>query len=274
MTRTIGALVDALGGYDVPSFPKLTMRILSVLRDEETELADVGRALQWDPGLSVRLLRTVNSAAYAPRQPIANVEHAAAFLGRAQLEQLLLGLAVRDTLPREPAPGYDATRYWRAASRRASLAGMLAQRLHPARQAESFTMGLLSDMAVPVLAHARPDDYGPLLVAWQGAGDTCLSVLEQDALGWGHADVGELLGASWGLPDGLVDGIAHHHDDASVTVPAAVRLVGRLVDCEAEHGVEVLVEDAHGDYGIERDWSVEAVELASRQADQLVQAMS
>ena len=105
----------------------------------------------------------MNSPAYGPRGEIQDVGHAASYLGRAQLEQFVLALAVKDTIPSRPTRGFQPDRYWASAARRAALSRLLADKLHPAKQAEAFTGGLLQDLAVPVIAHARSEEYGAVL---------------------------------------------------------------------------------------------------------------
>jgi HD-like signal output (HDOD) protein len=273
-TKAKKRLDEVLHGAELPMFSKAVMDTLRVLRDPESSTESVADVLQWDPGLVVRVLSTVNSAAYGPRTPIRDVHHAVSFMGRAQLEQLLLAVAVKDTLPSKEAPGFEPTRYWRAASRRAALARTFAEELHPALHAECFTIGLLEDLAVPVLAHARPDDYGPVLQRWNREPERSLQDLEREELGWDHGEIGGMLGSTWELPAELVAAVGKHHtDEADGDVPPAVRLVSMLGGNQAD-GIDAMLEEGRASYGLEADWVVSAVETAEQQAESLVQAMA
>jgi len=66
-------LKSVLGDCEIPSFPEATMKLLRLIRDEDSSLSEIAEALQWDPGLVLRLLKTVNSAAYSPARPIRDV---------------------------------------------------------------------------------------------------------------------------------------------------------------------------------------------------------
>ncbi len=264
-------LEQILSGVEIPSFPQATMRILGRIRDREASMEEIAEALRWEPGLVVRVLAAVNSAAFGPAQEIRDVAHAASYLGRSQIEQIVLTMAVRDALPSGPAPGFEAERYWLTAARRASLARILADELHPTRAGESFTVGLLQDMAVPVLAHARPDDYGPVLRAWHAQAQPPLEQLEQTAFGWSHADVGGLLARAWSLPESLGAAIAGHHDArlSDQELPPAVRLVSVLREDEHERGLDALIRTAGQDYGLSEEQVRHAVELADEHAAEL-----
>lgn len=259
-------------GQDIPEFQAVTLRILEKLRDPEVDFGDVAECIQWDPGLVVQLLRTANSAAYGVHSRIEDVRHAISLLGRSQLEQIVLSIAVRDSLPMPSVPGFQSERFWGAAAFRAAVARALAEKLHPARNAEAFTAGLLQDMAIPVIAHARPDEYAAVLYAWHG-GDGNLHELEEQAFGWTHARVGALLGQAWQLPDNLVQATEHHHGEHATDeeVLPATRLVALLGELNSDRDHELLIERARSDYGLEPDWIREVLVECLEKSRELAQ---
>ena len=56
-------LHSVVSNYELPSFPALILRALEKVRDENAALYDITELVSADPGLSARLLRTVNSSA-------------------------------------------------------------------------------------------------------------------------------------------------------------------------------------------------------------------
>lgn len=235
-------LKQLLGDQALPSFPNLVVEVLSRLRDPRAPLTEAAELLRNDPGLSMRMLQLANSAAFALRHPVQSVDHAVIMLGRSEVESILLSVAVRQSLPAGSAPGHDETAFWTMGIRRAAIARVLAQQLHPALKSESFTAGLLQDMAVPVLAHKIPEQYGPVLQKAHEEG-LCLAEVEQSQFKWDHGMVAGWMCDTWQFPDNLTAAIvAHHHDDPE-RAPAAVRLVGELLDGEhAEESVERLIQ--------------------------------
>jgi len=267
-------LDELLRGHEPPTFPQGVMSLLKLLRDPDSEISAVAEALNWDPGMVVRVLKTVNSAAFGAVSKIDSVQHAVSMMGRSQLEQLVLAIAVKGVMPNTPAPGFEAERYWQASFFRASLARAIAERLHPADQARSFTGGLLQDMAIPLLAHARPDDYGKVLEEWHGSPRTNLHSIEKKALGWSHDEVGGHLGVDWDLPDNLTTVIQGHHDDGATDaeLPPALRLVAMHRETEREFGIEAMVETAKSMYGLEADWLQATIAASDDQARDLARA--
>lgn len=271
--RALKKLRDVAEIERLPPFPGSVAKILDRLRDPDAAMAEIAEAVSWDPGLTVRLLKTVNAAAFGLRRQVDNVQHAVSFLGRSNLESLVLGLVIEDILPHEPAPGFDSRRYWRTAAKRAALARNLAEKVDPATQAEAFTVGLLQDMAVPVLAQARPAEYGPVLEEWHASRDAHLEELESSALGWDHAEVGGAIGDAWELPEGLVEGIRSHHPGEGGGGPAATRLVSLMRETQEEAGCEALIEEARSSYGLDPDWTAGAIARSEEQAWELARLM-
>lgn len=265
------SLNEILRGKEPPALPRGSIQLLRLLRDPDTELDRISEALKWDPGLVVYVLRTVNSAAFGAARRIESVPHAVTMMGRSQLEQLVLGVAVKGSLPNRPAPGFEASRYWQAAFFRAGLARAIAGKLHPAEQARCFTAGLLQDMAIPILAHARPDDYGEVLEAWHSSPATQLHELEHMTFGWSHDVVGGQLASVWELPDSLAGLIRTHHDDSlpDSLLPPAIRLVALHRENDGAESPDAMLETARSMYGLEPDWLLERVEECREQSVEL-----
>ncbi len=264
-------LIEALAGQEPPAMSAGVMELMKLMRDPDVEMSAIGEALSWQPDLVVKLLKTVNSAAFGLARPVESARHAATILGRARLEQLVLGVAVKDQLPAKSAPGFESKRFWHSAFFRAALSRGLAEYLHPADEATSFTGGLLQDMAIPLLANARPKDYGPVLEEWHGVPEARLHDLEKEVLGFSHDEIGGHLASAWELPPRLGEQIQAHHDVSVSTVLPALRLVSLHRETESEFGIEAIVSDAKEEYGIAPDTTAELVAQSRVQADELVE---
>jgi HD-like signal output (HDOD) protein len=215
-------LQTLLEGYELPSFPAVVMNVLSSLRDPQVNMAAVAEQLEADPGLHVKVLRLVNSAAFALANDVTNLHRAVTLLGRARLETMVLTHAVTDKISAECPAGFDADSFWLAAARRAFIARSLASLMGVRAEVETFTVGLLQDMAVPVLAARLGSSYQDLLAAWRDDPDLePLDRLEQQRFELDHPTVGALMAKNWGLPDYLVKGIALHHEAAEQKEPVA-----------------------------------------------------
>lgn len=250
--------------YDLPSFPAPLMKALRLLRDSATPLNQVGRAISADPGLHVKILTTVNSAAFALRTEVRTLEHAVSLLGRARVEAVLLSVATRQTLPHSPL--INEVDFWATAARRAAVARHLAQRIHPATAEETFTAGLLQDLAVPVLATARADQYGSVIDAMH-TDKRPLPEVEREILNLAHTEVGAFVAERWELPSYLVEAIANHHSESAIG--EAVTLVAPITGDDRDADADYLLGVYQGRLGISTEEAEGLLTTALADADAL-----
>jgi HD-like signal output (HDOD) protein len=262
-------LKDLLGDYEVPSMPATAIKLLGLLRDPDVPMTEVAKAVEMDPGLTVRILQLINSAAFGLLSEVSNLQHAVSLLGRSRLESLVLAFTAADSIPAS-IDCIKSRQFWGAAARRATLARNLAQHMHAATQAEAFTAGLLQDIAVPLLASKDPDVYAELIERWHAEPETHLDDLERERFGHDHATVGALMAEDWGLPEYLVNAIGGHHmANGDGGVEPAVYLVSLLKYSAEADGREAIAACAEEDYGIEGSLMEEMMERSFADAEQV-----
>lgn len=257
-------LTEALGEAHIPSFKANVMRLLKQLRDERSTQATIARTTEADPGLTVSILRTVNSPAYGLRRKVDNVAHAITLLGRSELETLTLTMAVRETIPKS---AHADRKFWQLAARRAAIARNLAQQCDPANASLSFSAGLLQDLAIPLLAKARPT-YAELLADVKG---NEIVFAERAAYGFDHSEVAGWLCEAWGFPTPLQAAISGHHGGSDA--PAPVLLVA-IIDGANLANPDEIVELAHDRFGMPTDVVKNAVEQGRLEGDALARALA
>jgi HD-like signal output (HDOD) protein len=216
-----------LGGVELPTMPGLVTHAIEQVSSPDCNLREVAAIVGRDPGLSARLLTVVNSAAYAPRNPIVGVAQAVTMFGKNHLESMLISLAASRAVGGTSTPGFDLPRFWRVAGWRASAAASLSKRVDRSRSSENFSAALLEDIAVPLLVSSQPR-YARVLAEWQ-AGEGELADLEQRAFGWTHTTVAGWLFDEWGFPAALRNAVTEvgRPEDSTVEYPV-VRVVSSL----------------------------------------------
>ncbi len=262
-TRPGEELRSMLGKVKLPSFNITVMNVLQMLRDPDSSMHDIGNQVQVDPGMNVKVLRTVNSAAYGLASKIGNIHHAVSMLGRSRLESIILSVAVRDTLPDVNSMYINEARFWAVAETRASLARALAGHLHPVTKAEAFTAALLQDMAVPVIISVKKEAYLSVLEKWRVDRESKLHVLEQEAFGYDHALIGGLMAEEWGLPQYLIDALNGHHEESDNSkVEPAVRLVSCL-RYDSDEGIDQVKDKCVSEFDMDVQLAEQIIEEAS-----------
>jgi len=250
-TQAADALREAVGDHTLPHFSGAVLQALSTLRDDGSTLEEIAETLNFDPGVSVKLLALVNSSAFGARATVDDLPQAIQLVGRASLESLLISMSVRKALP-EKTSGIDTSAFWRAAAYRAVVARRLAQELCPREAHSAFTAALLQDMAVPLLAERQGDAYLALLERWREGGPS-LRELEREAFGCDHAELGLLMCQAWELPESLAMAIGGHHDDPGDDnpTPDPVLLSSLLREPGPAPGSDELVAVARDRHGLE-----------------------
>lgn len=246
-------LKKILKGYELPSFPAVVMQILQKIRSPYSSAASIAETLALDPGISVKVLRIANSAAFSPTKNVENLTQAIALVGISQLESLVLGVGVAKGIPKQSCQWHDPAAFWLAAARRAVLAMELARLICPAKESECFTAAFLQDMALPFLACHRSEDYDPIFQKWHIEGGD-LAALERETLSWDHTEVASWICAEWGLPENIAAAIRGHHgaDVKGFNVLGPVTLVSILREDESNPGVDEMIETAVGQYGLDQ----------------------
>ncbi len=145
------------GRFELPAMPELAIRIGKALDDPNTINADIARLIQLDPALSARVMRVVNSVAYAGRERIGSLQQAVARLGRQQVRNLVFSCLIKDLFRTDsPVLKNRIHALWRHSCRVAAISAVLA-RLTPGLDPErALLAGLVHDIgAIPLLHAAR-----------------------------------------------------------------------------------------------------------------------
>jgi HD-like signal output (HDOD) protein len=235
-------LVAMLGGYELPSFRTTVVSTLRLLRDDNASSEQIAGQIELDPGLQMRVLRTVNAAAFGLSTKVSSVPHAINLLGRSRLEPLVLTVAVKDALPSGQIPGFDAGCFWHHSAVRAMAARGFARRLHPRTQEEAFAAGLLLDLAVPVLASAKGAEYVETYRSATDDPSASLVALERSSLGYDHTVAGQL------------------------EVEAGIRLAALLRDQDGPGDVDPIVTAASERYDVSPEDAVTIMQAAFEEA--------
>lgn len=268
-----GDLRRVLGGVELPTIPALVTAAIEQVSSPDCDLRQVAETVGRDPGLSARLLTTVNSAAYAPRNPIVGVAQAVTMFGRNHLESMLISLAASRAVSSTAAPGFDLGRFWTVAAWRASAAALLSKRVDRPRSSENFSAALLEDIAIPLLVAKKPG-YARILNDWQdGAGE--LIDLEMAEYGWDHKTVAGWLFDEWGFPQTLRDAVTDggQPEDDSAMYPV-VRVVSSLsAPVEVSALTETTASRIAAVFGLPADEAVDLLQEARSDAATLAESL-
>lgn len=186
------------GDARLPILPELAQRVLTLVRDPDTEVEDVTKVVEQDPGFVVTLLKLVNSPLYGLAQPVTTIEQGVMVIGFQGLGSLSLTAGSFKHLARDyRCYGHDQKGLWKHSVCVAVAARAIAKALRwkPKLREEIYIAGLLHDVGKVVLA--------PFWQEAEGEGMQCdpqnTIASETAALGIDHEEAGSIVAERWDL---------------------------------------------------------------------------
>ncbi len=203
--RGLAGSVDGL-----PSLPRIYGDLTAALESPSCGATEIAAVVCRDPALAAKILQLVNSSFFGLPRQVTSVPEAVAYLGVATVRSLVLSTEAMSLFrPAVRAAGLDVD----ALSSRAVATATEAARLAAAEyRSDAFTAGLLSDVGLLLLAAKAPE----------------LLRREEVTLGFTHGAAGAYLLGLWGLPLGVVEAVAFHHDPLAAPAGADAGLATRL----------------------------------------------
>jgi len=220
------AAIEAL-----PPLPAVALRVMEVAQDPDSSASDLALVVSSDPGLSGRILRAVNSAAYRRVREITSVQEALVTIGFVQARNMAVSGAIAGAYAPDALNAlFRIEVFWRHSIAVAFKAAELAGKSRRLDVPSAFTAGILHNMGRLAMFYADPAALDQAIAGTLARGADFES-LEGDLLGYDHAQVGGLLARRWKLPADIQEAVGHHHSAPpdEVTLAGVVRAADEFV---------------------------------------------
>ncbi len=223
LIRRSSALHARTGGVDafrktmattaLPSRPGVYMELNRVLSDPDWQPHQVSAVLERDVAMSAKVLQLANSALFGLTSTVTSVRDAVMYLGVDTIRSLALTAEAFGKVAPRGSAGFSLDAF----QAHAILVARITASILPAgrTQQEAVTAALLHDIGKLVLISDGDRRWAQLNDRARERG-VPVHVVEEEADGVTHAHVGAHLLSLWGLPDGIVEAVAHHHDPSEV----------------------------------------------------------
>lgn len=197
---------------DIPVLPDIVYRVITLTEDPNSTITDLEQVILQDQSLTARILRLANSAYYGYTRTISTISEAVILLGFSTMRNIVLAATMNKFLVSEvPGYGLDKGELWRHSQACAITAWHLARRIKMKNPDKAYTAALLEDIGKVILSVYMKEAYESVLVRLEQEGESFLNV-EQEILGFDHAQVGGKIAEKWNLPPDLVETITYHHN--------------------------------------------------------------
>lgn len=194
---------------ELPVAPRLLVELGQLIRNPNTDSADVTALLRQDPSLVSRIIRMANSAVYSRAEPAGSIEEALACIGFHEVHRLVGVVAAHQLAGERLEPyGIDAGRLRQNSLFIAVLMEEFAR--HASEDSRScYTVGLLRSLGK--MALGRLADPEVSLVPFPASGETEIDTWEQRTWGTTNCEIAERILLHWRLPPDTVLAIRHHY---------------------------------------------------------------
>lgn len=193
----------------VRPFPMAAAKVLSLTGGTEFDPVAIVREIESDVALAARVLRLVNSSAFALRSRVSSLHTAVVMLGSSGVREAVVAGAVLNMFPGK------TTDAWSALQSHAMMTATLARHLAPEWRLpgdEMFTAAFLHDIGKWILLE-QEEDYASVLEQFGGMPEGTLDE-ERGRYGFDHAELTEHLLHHWAFPKSITRVVGLHHDPA------------------------------------------------------------
>lgn len=197
---------------DLPTLPVVILKLLHITSDEYASLDDLARLVETEPAILMKMLRIVNSAAFALPHRVSNVRDAIHHVGFRAIRTLALEVTLFEQLVAPSRRHYfDRIHFWQHCLSVACMSKALAEELKYPDSDEVYVAGLLHDIGKIILDVYGRISYSEFLKHLPPANGPLVDE-ETQVIGIGHDALGAFFCSEWGLPESFVLAIRLHHE--------------------------------------------------------------
>jgi HD-like signal output (HDOD) protein len=255
------------GSWKVPLLPQVASQVISLAASPEVDAARLSALIHKDPSLAGQVLRTSNSAAYAPRMPIVSLQQAVARLGLGVISEIAFSASLQSGTFKVPGHEGDLQALWRHALASGAW-GKEVARLRRSNVESAFLCGLLHGVGKPAVLQIAVD-------AAIAAGGTPPPRLDRGFLASLYTQhqtaVGRRIAEAWSLPGAVAAAIVHHHQPGEAGAFQNDALTTRLSALLASWSMESEPQsEASGEAQLREDPVIEQLNIYPEDLDGLI----
>jgi HD-like signal output (HDOD) protein len=198
---------------ELVTLPAIYHRVKQVFDDPEGSVLDLAKVVVADPGITMRVLRVVNSVFYGFPGKVETMSRAVSVLGMQQVHDIVLATTVTAVFSGMRPERMDVARFWRASAMRGLLARAAAKSCGLLDAERLFVGGLLADIGHMVIYMHVPQLAEAALAECRASG-TAPELIERELIGCDYAAVGAELLRAWQLPNSFSTAIGAQIDPA------------------------------------------------------------
>ncbi len=213
--------------HSLPPMPAIALRILHMVNNPLSQVADLALIIEQDPPLAAQIMRYARSALFNFPGEINSVQDAVNIvLGYDRVANIAMGVASLKAFSIPNAGPWGLSAVWRHSLYSSYLCQQLASQMPGDAEVKpgmAYLCGLLHNIGVLLIGHVFRPEYDELNQLIKAHPDAPVSLLERQVFGsgWdddvlmlGHGTIGAVLLKFWNLPDVVIKSAAMHQNQS------------------------------------------------------------
>jgi two-component system cell cycle response regulator len=199
----------------------VAIKLLQLTNDGNTRIEQLSLLIETEPVLAAKIIKQVNSAAYALPNKITSIKRAVNILGFSTVRQLAVNLLLYNKLIQQNSKRtFDLLFFWQHCLYVASLSRRIAVTLDYPDPDLIYTGGLLHDIGKLVIENHGRMTYSDFICSMDQSGHSTIEE-ERRFFGITHAEMGHIFCLEWQLPASIIAIVTHHHNQPAETASYA-----------------------------------------------------
>jgi HD-like signal output (HDOD) protein len=203
--KEVSKIVEVTG--DLPAMPHIAAQVMEKLSSPNATPKDIHQLLTKDQGLAARVLKVANSPYYGASRSISSLRDAILFMGFDSIRSLVMTAVMKGMFS---ATSLAEKLLWEHSIGCGVAARRIGVEVDFSGSEEAFLAGLMHDIGKAVLFLRIPAKMRDIMQEVYNSG-TDFAEVEQQMLGFTHAQVGQMVADKWRFAIDIEDAIAHHH---------------------------------------------------------------
>jgi HD-like signal output (HDOD) protein len=189
---------------DLASLPMVYHKLNEAINSPSCTTGILSRIVGNDPGLTMKILRMVNSAFYGFPNEIEDIPQAIVIIGMQQLNDLVLTHSIVNLFNGRRTAPFSLTDFWKFSLANGLSAKIISQSSSLRFSERVFVGGLLHNIGKLLMSSVEPDKYTQA-IELSRLKNIPLTDAEKQIFGFTHTDTNYALMTSWKIPLPITD---------------------------------------------------------------------
>ncbi len=194
----------------IPSLRDNFYKIIESINDPDAEMHEIAELISSDIGLTVKILRLVNSSYFGLSTQVATISHAISILGLSPLSTLVLASELMSHFKDIPENFVTTESFWSHNVASGIAARQISKLKNYGNEELMYFAGMVHDIGSLIIYKEYPEKSRNALNQCNDWGINLINA-EKSALGFDHAQVGGALMEKWMFPEILRETTQYHH---------------------------------------------------------------